>query len=82
MLAGTDLECGNLYHLLEQGVKKGYLSERNINVSLTRLFTILFKIGMFDPADRVPYASIGREVIECETHKQHAYRWHKNPWYC
>ena len=74
MLAGTDLECGNLYHLLEQGVKKGYLSERNINVSLTRLFTILFKIGMFDPADRVPYASIGREVIECETHKQHAYR--------
>lgn len=74
LLAGTDLECGQLYPLLEQGVKRGYLSERNINVSLTRLFTILFKIGLFDPADRVPYASIGREVIECEAHKQHAYR--------
>lgn len=74
MLAGTDLECGNLYHLLAEGVQKGLHSERDINVSLTRLFTILFKLGMFDPQDQVPYASIGREVIECDAHKQHAYR--------
>lgn len=74
MLAGTDLECGDLYQLLEQGVQKGLHSEREINVSVTRLLTILFKIGMFDPADRNPYASIGREVIECEAHKKHAYR--------
>ncbi|MDE5678418.1 glycoside hydrolase family 3 C-terminal domain-containing protein [Phocaeicola sp.] len=74
MLAGTDLECGNLYQLLAEGVQKGLHSERDINVSLTRLFTILFKLGMFDSQDKVPYASIGREVIECESHKQHAYR--------
>jgi beta-glucosidase len=73
LLSGTDLECGNLYQLLEQGVKQGILSERDINVSLTRLFKILFKIGMFDPADRVPYASIGKEVIDCEAHKKQAY---------
>lgn len=74
MLAGTDLECGNLYHLLAEGVQKGLHSERDINVSLIRLFTILFKLGMFDPQEQVPYASIGREVIECDAHKQHAYR--------
>lgn len=74
LLAGTDLECGNLYHLLEQGVNKGYISERNVNVSLTRLFTILFKLGMFDPAERVPYSSIGRDVLECDAHKRHASR--------
>lgn len=73
MLAGTDLECGTVYHLLEQGVKKGLHSEREINVSVSRLMTILFKLGMFDPASRDPYASIGREVIECDAHKQHAY---------
>lgn len=28
---------------------------------------------MFDPADRVPYASIGKEVIESDAHKKHAY---------
>ena len=74
LLAGTDLECGSLYRLLEEGVNKGLHSEREINVSLTRLLTILFRLGMFDPAERVPYASIGREVIECDAHKQHAYR--------
>ena len=74
MLAGTDLECGNLYQLLEQGVQKGLHSEREVNVSVTRLLTILFQLGMFDPAERNPYASIGREVIECEAHKKHAYR--------
>lgn len=73
VLTGTDLECGDLYHLLEQSVNRGLITERDINVSLNRLFTILFRIGMFDPADRVPYASIGREVIECDAHKQHAY---------
>lgn len=74
MLAGTDLECGNLYQLLEQGVKKGLHSERDINASLTRLFTILFRIGMFDPQDRVPYSDINRKVIECDAHKAHALR--------
>lgn len=74
MLAGTDLECGNLYTLLEQGVKKGLHSERELNVSVSRLMTILFKLGMFDSVKRDPYASIGREVIECDTHKRHAYK--------
>ena len=74
MLAGTDLECGNLYQLLEQGVKKGLHSERDIDVSLTRLFDILFRIGMFDPQERVPYSTIGREVIECKAHQEHALR--------
>ncbi len=72
LLTGTDLECGNLYPLLEQGVNKGLHTERDINVSLERLLNILFKIGMFDPAEKVPYASIGREVLECKEHKQHA----------
>lgn len=74
MLAGTDLECGDLYQLLAEGVRKGLHSERDVNVSLTRLFTILFKLGMFDVQEQVPYASIGREVIECDAHKQHACR--------
>ena len=73
ILAGTDLECGNLYQLLEQGVQKGLHSEKDINVSVTRLMTILFKLGMFDSPEQNPYASIGRDVIECDAHKQHAY---------
>ncbi|MGM9759945.1 MAG: glycoside hydrolase family 3 C-terminal domain-containing protein [Parabacteroides sp.] len=74
VLHGTDLECGDLYQKLLQGVQRGLISEREIDVSLARLFTIQFKLGMYDPVDRVPYAKIGREVIECDAHKAHAYR--------
>ena len=73
VLKGTDLECGDLYQLLEQGVNLGIISERSINVSLKRLLTILFKIGLFDPESDHPYMSINRTVIECPEHKQQAY---------
>lgn len=74
VLKGTDLECGDLYQKLQQGVQQGIISEKDINVSLARLFKIQFKLGMYDPADRVPYTTIGREVIECDAHKAHAYK--------
>lgn len=74
VLNGTDMECGNSYQKLLQGVQRGQISEKEINVSLARLLRILFRIGLFDPADRVPYSSIGREVLECDAHKAHAYR--------
>ena len=73
VLSGTDLECGDLYQKLQEGVQRGLISEREINVSLSRLFHILFKLGMFDNQDQVPYASIGRDVIESDAHKAHAY---------
>lgn len=72
LLAGTDIECGNLFSLLDDGVQRGLHSERDLDVALTNLYMILFKLGMFDPQDRVPYSSIGREVIECDAHKEHA----------
>ncbi|MCM1515334.1 MAG: glycoside hydrolase family 3 C-terminal domain-containing protein [Paraprevotella sp.] len=74
VLNGTDLECGGSYQKLLQGVQRGQISEKEINVSLARLFRIQFKMGMYDPADRVPYSSIGREVLECDSHKAHAYK--------
>ncbi len=73
VLSGTDLECGNLYPRLVQAVEQGIITEKEINVSLARLLEIQFRLGMFDPVARNPYASIGRKVIECPEHKAHAY---------
>lgn len=73
VLSGTDLECGDLYQKLKEGVEQGLISEKEINVSLARLFEIQFRLGMYDPVERIPYSSIGREVVECDAHKQHAY---------
>lgn len=84
VLNGTDLECGDLYQLLEQGVNKGYLSEKDIDVSLKRLFTILFKIGLFDSEDmsRNPYFSIGRKSWNARHIRHRLMRWLANRWFC
>lgn len=55
---GTDLNCGSSYPYLREAVKRGLIDEKQIDVSVKRLFTARFKLGMFDPDDMVPYAQI------------------------
>ncbi len=52
--AGTDLECGNAYPSLVNAVHEGLISENKIDVSVKRIFTARFKLGMFDPPSMVP----------------------------
>ena len=73
LLSGSDLECGSLYHKLIDAVKSGSITEEQVNVSLKRLLKIQFQLGIFDPQEKVPYASIDRSKIDCAEHKQHAY---------
>lgn len=70
VLHGTDVECGNhTYKTLMQAVKDGKLSEKDIDVSLKRLFTIRFRLGMFDPTSMVKYAEIPISNLESQPHK-------------
>jgi beta-glucosidase len=55
--AGTDLTCGDEYGALLEAVKRGLISESEIDQALQRLFTARFRLGMFDPPERVAYAS-------------------------
>lgn len=73
VLHGTDVECGNqTYKTLTQAVKDGKLSEKDLDVSLKRLFTIRFRLGMFDPPEMVKYAKISVSSLESQPHKNHA----------
>jgi len=70
VLHGTDVECGNhTYKTLMQAVKDGKLTEKDIDVSLKRLFTIRFRLGMFDPTSMVKYAQIPVTNLESQPHK-------------
>lgn len=70
VLHGTDVECGNrTYRTLMQAVKDGKLTEKDIDVSLKRLFTIRFRLGMFDPVSMVKYAQIPITNLESQPHK-------------
>ena len=60
--AGCDLNCGETYSALLTAVEKGLISEETIDQAVKRLFTARFRLGMFDPPERVPYTRIPYEV--------------------
>ena len=51
--AGTDLTCGDEYKTLIEAVKKGSISEAEIDISVKRLLTARFRLGQFDPPEMV-----------------------------
>ena len=67
--AGTDLTCGNEYVSLVAAVQAGQIAEADIDKALVRLFTARFRLGMFDPPDRVPYAKIPYSVVDSAPHR-------------
>ena len=71
--AGCDLECGNVYASLGEAVQRGLITEADIDRALARSLTTRFKLGLFDPLDRVPYASIPMSVVNSLEHRQLAY---------
>ncbi len=72
--AGTDLNCGNTYQTLAEAINLGLVSETEIDIALKRLFSARFRLGMFDPAELVPYAQIPFEKNDCAEHRQLALR--------
>ncbi len=75
VMHGTDVDCGTASFLsLTEAVKKGLISEKQIDVSIRRLFTIRYRLGLFDPVSRVKYAQTPVSVLESEPHKAHALR--------
>lgn len=70
VIHGTDVECGNYaYTTLVNAVKTGLIKESQLDVSLKRLFTIRYRLGMFDPPAIVKYAQIPFSVLEAPEHK-------------
>ena len=68
---GTDIDCGqNAYKGLVDAVKTGLITEDQIDVSLSRLFKIRFRLGLFDPIENVSYSQIPISVLECDAHKE------------
>jgi beta-glucosidase len=68
--AGCDLECGSAYSALGEAVRRGLISEQDIDRAVRRLFRARFRLGMFDPPQYVPYASIPLEVVDSAAHRE------------
>ncbi len=68
--AGCDLNCGCTYEHLPAALEQGLLTEAELDVSLTRLFSARLRLGMFDPPERVPFAAIPFDVVDSAEHRQ------------
>jgi beta-glucosidase len=69
MLAGTDTNCGDTYKSLVKAVKDGLIPESALNTAVERLFTARFRLGMFDPAGKVPFDSIPMSEDDSPEHR-------------
>ena len=66
ILHGTDLECGISFIALKDALKEGMVKESDIDEHLRRVLTGRFELGMFDPAEMLPWADLGPETISSE----------------
>ena len=76
---GTDNECADFgqkaadnsdYVKYVDAVKQGFLSEKDVDVTLKRLFTARFRLGLFDPPEMVKYAQTPDSEIDSDAHRQ------------
>jgi beta-glucosidase len=72
---GCDLNCGSVYcDALLDAVNMGLCGEEDVDTALRNLLRTQFKLGLFDPEEAVPYASIPLDVVNCSAHRELALR--------
>lgn len=70
ILAGCDLNCGDMYSQhLKEALDKGLLEEKDLDLALERVLSARFRLGEFDPPEMVPYSSISKEKLDCKEHR-------------
>jgi beta-glucosidase len=62
-----------LYRKIPTAVKKGLLSENEVDKSLKRLLVTRYKLGMFEEQGSGPYDHLGSEHINSQENKELAY---------
>jgi beta-glucosidase len=70
---GCDLGCDHVFNELPAAIERGSTTEALVDRALERTLGTRFKLGMFDPDQEVPYASISTDVVACDEHRQLAY---------
>ena len=67
--SGLDLDCGPFLAIFTEGaVKKGLLTENDINLALANTLTVQMRLGMFD-GNLGPYANLGPRDVCTPAHK-------------
>jgi beta-glucosidase len=68
--AGCNLCCGGDYNALVRAVQKGLITEKEIDLALYYTLWTRFRLGLFDPAEKVPYSKITIKDNNTPEHRQ------------
>lgn len=71
---GCDLGCDHVYNEIPVAIERGLMTEADLDRALARSLTTRFRLGMFDPPELVPYASIPMSVVASKKHVQLSYQ--------
>jgi beta-glucosidase len=67
--AGTDLDCGHAYAALGPALAQSLVAEADLDRALVRLFAARFRLGLFDPPERVPWSRLADSAIDAPAHR-------------
>jgi beta-glucosidase len=68
--AGCNLCCGGDYNALVRAVQQSLVTEKEIDVALYYTLWTRFRLGLFDPAARVPYSKYTIKDNDTPEHRQ------------
>ena len=71
VLAGTDVECGfnYAYKSIAEAVKRGLISEKEIDKHVIRLLEGRFELGEMDDPKLVSWSNIPASILDCKAHQ-------------
>ena len=74
VMSGADLECGESYGSLVEGVKRGLIAESDIDKALARAMTLRYELGEMDweANKEAELAKYPESLLSCEAHKAKA----------
>lgn len=65
---GCNLNCGDTYPSIEEAIRQGLTTEKEVDKNLKQLLPTRFRLGLFDPEGSVPYDAITTEVVRAQKH--------------
>jgi beta-glucosidase len=68
--AGCDMSLRDEYRDgLRKALSEGLIAQEDIDAAVTRVLTLRFRLGMFDPPAQSPYSNLSDTVVECVPHQ-------------
>jgi beta-glucosidase len=71
---GCDLGCDTVFDEIPEAIRRGLITEADVDRALERTLGTRFKLGMFDPPEEVPFTSISMDIVACTKHRDLAYQ--------